>query len=173
MSPLRVIGYIGIAMLGLIVLFALWLSVQNGDLKGLFIGLAFFGLLIFFAHSLRSAAKRGNNPDNAATQAFGWFSVPFREFFYGVMLKSLEGWLVLACLGLSLLNIIVLIPNWSWANFLLWTVYPWMPFAIWIFMASPDFQFKLFPVRTIISVSFLTWSLSLPAKSLWLSLTAT
>lgn len=173
MSPLRIIGYIGIAILSLMAIFILWISVHKGDLKGLFIGFAFVGLLIFLAHSLRSAAIREHTPDNETTQALGWYGVTFRQFFNEVMLKSLEGWLVLICASLCLLNIIVLIPNWSWESLLLWLIYPWVPFMIWIKMASPDFQLKLFSIRSIASIIFLTWSFYLPAKSLWMAFTST
>ena len=171
MSPLRIIGYFGLAILGLLDIFILWLSVTKGDLKGLFIGIVFFLLLALFAYQLRNIARQESNPDNAKTQALGWYGVPFRQFFQEVMLKSLEGWLVLVCASLCLLNIVVLIPNWSWASFLLWTVYPWVPFVIWIKLASPDFQARLFSLNSIISVPVLSWFSFMPAKTFWLALT--
>ena len=62
MSPLRIIGYIGLALLSVIVLLSLYLSVSKGNWHGVAIGIGALILLIFLGNNLWLAGFKQKHP---------------------------------------------------------------------------------------------------------------
>jgi hypothetical protein len=146
---MRIVGYIGIALLLIIVGIGLLISIDKKDWYGLIVMLGFGGILVFFAHGLRAAAKRESNPEGAAESNLGWCGVPLSEFIRGPLLHTPEGIIVIlggatSCLFALLAGFapawIGLAPERSASNATLFGLWPILLFVLYVKWSAPHFQ---------------------------------
>lgn len=153
MSLPRTIGYIGIALLAPIAAFGLFTAFSNRDWYGLLLTVGFVALLIFFTHSLRSAAQRESNPALKTANDLGWHGEPLSALFRGPILHTPEGLIMLlgslasllfASLSFFVPSLIDLTSSRSAINAAMFAMWPILLFVIYIRSCAPHFQPSVF-----------------------------
>ncbi len=144
---MRIVGYIGIALLMIIAGIGLLVAIDKQDWYGAILMLGFMGILAFLGHTLRSAARRTGDP------ALGWYGASLTAFLRGPVLHTPEGFIVLA--GSAAIWMFSLLawfaPTWVGLNparaavnatgFALW---PILLFVLYVKWSAPHFQPNVF-----------------------------
>ena len=94
--PMRTIGFVGIALLGMLNMFGFAISVQSRDWRGIALMLFMAGLLVFFYRTLWRGAKLSKRPGSGEPLAEGWAGQPVSIFFREQVAKSIEGRILIA-----------------------------------------------------------------------------
>ena len=153
MSLTRSIGYLGIALLLVIATFGIFVAFTNYDWYGVFIMVVFLGILTFFWHALRSAARRETDPALRAASDLGWYGESLGALFRGPVLHTIEG-LVLVCgSSISLVfavfawfapSMVAVNPARSSINTTLFCLWPIVLFVIYVKFCGPHFRQSIF-----------------------------
>lgn len=162
MSLLRIIGYLGIALLTLLAAFGLFISITNEDWRGVVLMVGFALLPAFFAYSLRSAARRQPSPDAQAMSDSGWMDQPLSALFRGPILHTPEG-LIVVCGSLALLVFAVLsflVPSWiglsperSAVDAMTFGLWPILLFVMYVRLCEPHFHAGVFSTLLVLGTA--------------------
>lgn len=90
MSVLRVIGYVGLAMLFAAVALSMYLSITSGNYKGLFIGAGALVVFAFFGNVLWVSGRRQQVPFASVTPNRTLFLCFFLVLGLGALAASVE-----------------------------------------------------------------------------------
>ncbi len=159
MSILRAIGYIGIALLAIIAVLGLVIAFANRDWHGLILMVGFFGLLVFFAYGLRSAAQRESVPALKASSDLGLYGEPLSALFRGPILHSPEGLIMLLASVVSILFSIMsfFLPSWigipakySAENSAMFAIWPVLLFVIYVRFSGPTFKSSIYSIVVVL-----------------------
>lgn len=162
MSLPRIIAYIGLALLLLVAAVACYIAVNNRDWYGVLVTVAFFGVLAFFFHGLRSAARRESNSAPVDGPDLGWFGASLPVFFQGPILHTMEGLIVLFGSGVSLLFALLawLAPSWvflrpaeSSGHVILFGMWPMVLFVFFVKLCAPHFRTRIFTSVAMLTVA--------------------
>lgn len=162
MNPLRAIAYLGIFILLIGDLFAIFFAFLRSDWYGVFITVAFLPILALLTHGLRAAAKRENHPELRATHDLGWAGESLSSFILGPVLHSPEGIIVIVGSVLSLLfaflawltpSFIALNPVRSDINATLFVLWPILLFVFYVKICSPHFKSSAFTFLSMLCVA--------------------
>ena len=103
MSLPRAIGYLGITLLLALATFGIFVAFTKHDWYGVFVMVGFLGILAFFWHALRAAAKSEQDPALRAASGLGWYGESLSALFRGPVLHTFEGLTVVCGSVISLL----------------------------------------------------------------------
>ena len=153
MSLPRSIGYLGIALLLVVATFGTFVAFKNRDWCGVFIMVVFLGILTFFWHALRSAARRETDPALRAASNLGWYGESLGSLFRGPVVHTIEG-LVLVCGSvISLLfavfawfapPMVGLNPARASINTTLFCLWPVLLFVFYVRFCGPHFRQSIY-----------------------------
>ena len=153
MSLLRSIGYLGIALLLIVATFGIVVAFTNRDWYGVFIMAGFLGILAFFWHALRSAARRETDPALGAASGLGWYGESLGSLFRGPVLHTIEALALVCGSAISLLfaafawfapSMVALNPARSSINTTLFCLWPILLFVIYVKFCGPHFRQSLY-----------------------------
>jgi len=154
----RVIGYIGIAILLLLSMVGVLVGLRRGDWHGVAISLLAIMLFAFFAVVLRQGAKREREPQREKI-ADSWYGESVTSFFVNCALKSLDGRIFLAGAVLSWLfallalccpAAVALDP--AKANVVLFTLWPAVSFVWFVLIkGSRGFETNIVSILLILA----------------------
>lgn len=153
MSLPRSIGYLGIALLLVIATFGIFVAFSNRDWYGVFIMVVFLGILAFFWHALRSAARRETDPALRAASGLGWYGESLGSLFRGPVLHTIEGLALVCGSAISLLfavfawfapSMVAVNPARSSINTTLFCLWPILLFVIYVKFCGPHFRQSIY-----------------------------
>ncbi len=153
MSLLRSIGYLGIALLLVAATIGIFVALTNRDWYGVFIMVVFLGILAFFWHALRSAARRETDPTLRAESGLGWYSETLGSLFRGPILHTFEGLALVCGSAISLLfavlagfapSMMAVNPGRSSINTTLFCLWPILLFVIYVKFCGPHFRQRIY-----------------------------
>lgn len=151
---MRIIAALGLFLLALLNAFGFYMSITNGDWKGLALMLFMAALLFFFARTLwRGALLERGLAQGRLTE--GWEGEPLGTFFTAVVARTIEGWIfmagTLACALVALLGLL-------WPAVLgmdaaggkgaavLFGMWPVLAFVIYVRICGPRYETTFFTI---------------------------
>lgn len=149
MSLPRAIGYLGIALLLLVATFGIFVAFAKQDWYGVFVMVVFLGILAFFWHTLRAAARREQDPALRAASGLGWYGESLGALFRGPVVHTFEGLAFVFGSAISLLyavlawfapSMVALNPARSSINTTLFCLWPVLLFVVYVKFCGPHFQ---------------------------------
>mgnify|MGYP003381740485 FL=1 len=153
MSLPRAIGYLGITLLLALATFGIFVAFTKHDWYGVFVMVGFLGILAFFWHALRAAAKREQDPALRAASGLGWYGESLSALFRGPVLHTFEGLTVVCGSVISLLyavlawfspSMVALNPARASINTTLFCLWPILLFVVYVRFCGPHFRQSLY-----------------------------
>jgi hypothetical protein len=159
---MRLIGYLGIAILLLVAAFGILTSIAGRDWYGVAIMAGFVGILAFLAAGLRAAARRETDPMLKANSGLGWYGESLSALFRGPILHTPEGAIMLmggvACILFAALSFYVpakvgLPPARSAINATAFGLWPILLFVLYIKFCAPTFRPAVFTSLVMLCIA--------------------
>jgi hypothetical protein len=153
MSLPRTIGYVGIALLLTVAAFGVFVAFAKHDWYGFFVMVGFIGILAFFWHALRAAARRERDPALHTASGLGWYGEPLGALVRGPVLHTLEGLVFVCGSAISLLyavlassapSMVALNPARASINSTLFCLWPILLFVVYVKFCGPHFRQSLY-----------------------------
>lgn len=152
---MRIIGFLGIALLAIINLICLAIAVQHWDWRGIAAMLFMAGLLVFFGHVLWRGAKLEKRADCGEALVEGWAGQPVGLFFKEQVAKSIEGRVLIAgsiaCVLMAMLSLLApstlaLTQQRAGTNATLFAMWPMLAFVGYVKVCGPKYVTSVFSV---------------------------
>lgn len=145
---MRLLGFLGLAVLVLVNLFGLTVALQKQDWKGIFLMLFMAALLTFFAATLWRGARLEQGSTHGRL-ADGWEGESVTTFFRAVVARSLEGRIFIVGAAINaLVAILALIwpeaigvsPSKGSGHAVLFGLWPIVGFVLFVRICGPHYK---------------------------------